>query len=229
MDQTGAENEGSRVIMNELKEKAAQAALEFIEDDMILGVGTGSTVNYFIDALSSVKHRIDACVASSNETQKRLQALGLPVIDLNVAKEVHLYIDGADEVNRRREMVKGGGGAATREKIIANVAKEFICIVDESKLVEHLGRFPIAVEVLPIARSFVARELVKLGGNPEYREAFITDNGNIILDVYDLNLDAPETLENAINLITGVVENGLFARRKADKIMVATALGVSTQ
>lgn len=213
--------------MNELKTQAARSALEYIDDNMVIGVGTGSTVNSFINELARIKHRIDACVASSVETQKRLQEFGIPVIDLNVADEVPLYIDGADEVNAKREMIKGGGGAATREKIIACVAREFICIVDESKLVEQLGHHPIAVEVIPMARSFVARELVKLGGDPEYREGCITDNGNIILDVFHLNLDAPEAVENAINMIPGVVENGLFAKRRADKVIIATASGIN--
>lgn len=213
--------------MNELKIQAARAALDYIDDNMIIGVGTGSTVNGFIDELAKIKHRIDACVASSVATQKRLQALGIPVIDLNAADELPIYIDGADEVNGRREMIKGGGGAATREKIIACVAREFICIVDDSKLVEHLGRYPIAVEVIPMARSFVARELVKLGGDPEYRAGVTTDNGNIILDVFNLNLDAPDVIENTINMIPGVVENGLFAKRRADKVIIATASGIN--
>jgi len=207
--------------MSELKAKAAKAALSYIDDNMIIGVGTGSTVNYFIDELATVKHRIDACVASSNATEARLRALGIPVIDLNIADEVPVYIDGADEVNSRCEMIKGGGGALTREKIVATVARQFICIVDGKKLVQQLGHFPIAVEVLPMARSFAARELVHLGGDPEYREGFITDNGNIILDVYNLNLDSPKALEDAINTIPGVVENGLFAKRTADIVLVA--------
>ncbi len=208
--------------MSELKANVAKAALAYIDDNMIVGVGTGSTVNYFIDALATIKHRIDACVASSKVTESRLRALGLPVIDLNVADEVAIYIDGADEVNSRCEMIKGGGGALTREKIIATVARKFICIVDEKKLVHNLGAFPIAIEVLPMARSLAARELVHLGGNPQYREGFITDNGNIILDVFGFNLDAPKSLEDAINIIPGVVENGLFAKRMADVVLVAS-------
>lgn len=209
--------------MSVLKEAVAKAALSHIVDDqMILGVGTGSTVNYFIDQLATIKHRIDACVASSKETESRLRALGIPVIDLNVASDVPLYIDGADEVTQQRQMIKGGGGALTREKLIASVARQFICIVDGSKLVGHLGAFPVAVEVLPMARSFVARELVKLGGDPEYREGFITDNGNVILDVYNLEINQPIELEEKIKLIPGVVDNGLFAKRRADAVLVAT-------
>lgn len=213
--------------MSELKIKVAKAALAYIEDNMIVGVGTGSTVNYFIKELAAIKHRIDACVASSKATELRLREIGLSVIDLNVAGYLPIYIDGADEVNPRHEMIKGGGGALTREKIVASVAQQFICIVDSTKIVHRLGQFPIAVEVIPLARSFVARELVKLGGNPEYREGFITDNGNIILDVFNLNTDTPIALEESINMIPGVVENGLFAKRLADKVLVAGSDGVS--
>ncbi len=212
--------------MSELKAKAAKAALAYVDDNMIIGVGTGSTVHYFIEELSSIKHRIDACVASSKATEEHLKQLGIPQVDLNAAAELALYVDGADEVNVRHEMVKGGGGALTREKIIANVATQFICIVDETKLVKTLGAFPIAVEVIPMARSFVAREMVKIGGSPVYREGFITDNGNIILDVFHLTLDLPKQLEDAINSIPGVVENGLFSKRLADKVLVASERGV---
>lgn len=208
--------------MHELKVKAAKAALDYVEDNMILGIGTGSTVNCFIQELAQIKHRIDACVASSKATEALLKAAGIPVIDLNAAPELALYIDGADEINSQGQMIKGGGGALTREKIVANVAQEFICIVDKSKLVEHLGVFPVAVEVIPMARSFVARQLVVLGGDPEYREGFISDNGNIILDVFNLPMQALGDLENSINIIPGVVENGLFAQRKANKIIIAT-------
>ena len=214
--------------MNDLKAIVAKAALIYVEDNMIIGVGTGSTVNYFIQELATIKHRIDACVASSIPTEKRLREFGIPVIDLNVAGELPLYIDGADEVNARHELIKGGGGALTREKIIATVATTFICIVDESKIVQNLGAFPIAVEVIPMARSFVARELVKLGGDPIYREGFITNNGHIILDVFNLSLDSPRALEDKINIIPGVVENGLFSKRLADKVLVATPNGVVT-
>lgn len=214
--------------MNDLKIKAAKAALEYVDDDMIIGVGTGSTVNFFIAELASIKHRIDACVSSSRATESLLREYGIPVIDLNSAPELPIYIDGADEVNSRGEMIKGGGGALTREKIVANVARQFICIVDESKMVPILGQFPIAVEVIPMARSFVARQIVGLGGDPEYREGFITDNGNIILDVFNLPMGSMIELEDRINIIPGVVENGLFAHRLADKILVASAKGVAT-
>ena len=212
--------------MSELKANAAKAALAYIEDNTVVGVGTGSTVNFFIKELAQIKHRIDACVASSKATELLLRQAGLPVIDLNAAGDVPVYIDGADEINARYEMIKGGGGALTREKIIATVAQQFICIVDATKMVDNLGKFPLAVEVIPMARSLVARGLVKLGGDPVYREGFITDNGNIILDVYHLNMDAPKDLEDAINIIPGVVENGLFAKRRADKVVVASMDGV---
>ncbi|KGP62996.1 ribose 5-phosphate isomerase [Legionella norrlandica] len=213
--------------MSELKTKAARAAIAYIEDDMVIGVGTGSTVNCFIKELAAIKHRIDACVASSKATEALLRKAGIPVIDLNSVKELPIYIDGADEVNAHGEMIKGGGGALTREKIVANVAAQFICIVDESKVVKHLGEFPIAVEVIPMARSFVARQIVKLGGDPEYREGFITDNGNIILDVFNLDLSTPMALEDGINIIPGVVENGVFAKRLADRVLVASETGVA--
>ncbi|GGI87441.1 ribose-5-phosphate isomerase RpiA [Legionella impletisoli] len=212
--------------MNDLKAKVAKAAIQYIDDNMIVGVGTGSTVNYFIQELAAIKHRIDAAVASSVATENKLRELGISVIDLNVASEVPIYVDGADEVNYRYEMIKGGGGALTREKIVASVAQQFICIVDESKVVKQLGSFPIAVEVIPMARSFVARELVKLGGDPVYREGFVTDNGNILLDVYEINLNSPKDVERAINLIPGVVENGLFAERRADKVLIANQEGI---
>ena len=211
--------------MTELKIRSAQAALEYIKDDMIIGVGTGSTVNCFIDELAKIKHRIDACVASSNATEQRLKQAGIPVISLNSTSSVPVYIDGADEVNAHREMIKGGGGALTREKILASASTTFICIADESKLVKRLGQFPLAVEVIPMARSYVAREIVKLGGSPQYRENFETDNGNIILDVYNLDIQVPFKLEEAINLITGVVENGIFARRCADHVIIAGSNG----
>lgn len=213
--------------MNALKAQAAKAALAYLDDNVIVGVGTGSTVNYFIDELATIKHRIDACVASSKATKSRLHAVGIPVIDLNAAGDLPVYVDGADEVNEAHEMIKGGGGALTGEKIIASVARQFICIVDESKLVKCLGSFPIAVEVIPMARSFVAREIVKLGGDPEYREGFISDLGNIILDIYNLEVTKAIALEEAINRIPGVVENGLFARRLADKVLVGTEKGVN--
>ncbi len=213
-------------MSNELKKQASISALDYIEDDMIVGVGTGTTVNFFIDELAKKRHLINAAVASSLESEKRLKALGVPIIDLNVASQVDIYIDGADEVNFNREMIKGGGGALTREKIVASVARKFVCVVDDSKVVSRLGRFPVAFEVIPMARSYVARELVKLGGSPEYREGFVTDNGNIILDVYNLNLDTPLSVEKTLNNITGLVCHGLFALRPADTVVVASAKGI---
>lgn len=209
----------------ELKTNAAIAALSYIKEDMTIGIGTGSTVNCLIDELAKIKHRIEACVASSLATEKRLRAAGIPVIELNAAGPLALYIDGADEVNAQREMIKGGGGALTREKIIASASKQFICIADDSKMVHRLGQFPLAVEVIPMARSYVAREIVKLGGSPEYREGFLTDNGNIILDIHNLDIQVPILMEEAINKIAGVVENGLFARRTADLVIIASQNG----
>jgi ribose 5-phosphate isomerase A len=212
--------------VNELKIQAAKAALAYIEEDSIVGVGTGSTVNCFIKELAAIKQKIEACVASSVATEKLLREIGIPVVDLNSVSDLPVYIDGADEVNDQGEMIKGGGGALTREKIVASVAKQFICIVDQTKVVKHLGQFPIAVEVIPMARSYVAREIVKLGGDPQYREGFITDNGNIILDVFNMNLTPIILLEDKINVIPGVVENGLFAKRIADKVLVASPEGI---
>ena len=212
--------------MDNLKVQAATAALSYLDDHKVVGVGTGSTVNCFIDALRAIRSRIDACVASSEDTAKRLRAAGFMVIDLNVADELPIYIDGADEINPALQMIKGGGGALTREKIIATVAKKFICIVDEKKYVKRLGEFPIAIEVIPMARSFVAREIVKLGGNPIYRQGFTTDNGNCILDVYNLEILLPENMEQTLKQLTGVVENGIFAKRHADHAIVAGVDGV---
>lgn len=213
--------------MNELKIQAAKAAIAYIEQDTIIGVGTGSTVNFFIKELAQIKHKIEACVASSKATEALLLEAHIPVIDLNFVSDLPLYIDGADEVNSKGEMIKGGGGALTREKIVANVAQKFICIVQDSKLVSDLGTFPVAVEVLPMARSFVARQIVKLGGDPEYREGYLTDNGNIILDVYNLALKDPTSFEDQINLIPGVVDNGIFSHRIADVIVVASDKGIT--
>lgn len=214
--------------MSELKAVVARAALDYVKDNGIIGVGTGSTVNYFIQELATIKHRIDACVASSLATEHRLRALGLPVIDLNATSDIVVYVDGADEVNGHHEMIKGGGGALTREKIVASVATQFICIVDERKVVKKLGEFPVAIEVIPMARSFVARELVKLGGDPMYREGYVTDNGNIILDLYNLDIQSVKSMEETINTIPGVVENGLFGKRLADVVLVANPNGVRT-
>lgn len=208
------------------KKAAAEAALRHVDPEAVLGVGTGSTVNFFIDALEPLRHRLKGAVSSSLASTHRLQALGIPVLDLNDVDEIPLYVDGADEVNLRLEMIKGGGGALTREKIIAAVARRFICITDASKLVDRLGTFPLPVEVLPMARSYVARELVKLGGRPAYRVGVITDNGNHILDVSGLDLSVPPQVEERINNITGVVANGLFARRGADLLLVADESGV---
>jgi len=208
------------------KQAAARAALNYIREDMVIGVGSGSTVHYFIDALKDVKSRIEAAVASSAETARRLQALSIPVIDLNAAGEIPLYVDGADEVNDSRQMIKGGGGALTREKIIATAAKKVICIVDDSKVVDLLGQFPVAVEVIPMARSMVARQIVLLGGDPVYREGFVTDNGNMILDVYNMKLLEPRVMEEKLKALTGVVDCGIFAKRVADVVLIGESSGV---
>lgn len=202
------------------KQAAAQAALEFIEQDMVIGVGSGSTVNFFIDALKSVRGKLDGAVASSVATAERLKALSIPVLDLNSAGELPIYIDGADEINPSRQMIKGGGGALVREKIIATVAKKFICIADASKRVDLLGEFPVALEVIPMARSYVARQIVQLGGDPVYREGFVTDNGNVILDVYNLKLLNPLAMEEQLKKIVGVVDSGIFAKRTADILLI---------
>lgn len=217
---------------NELKKAVAQAAANYVrsrlDDRSVIGIGTGSTANYFIECLAAFKHDISATVASSEETARRLKALQITVIDLNSAPEVSIYVDGADEANSYLHLIKGGGGALTREKIIAAVAKEFVCIADGSKLVDVLGRFPLPVEVVPMARSHVARQIVKLGGDPVYREGFITDNGNIILDVHNMSIVDPRQLETQLNQITGVVTNGLFALRPADKLILGTKNGLKT-
>jgi len=208
------------------KKAAALAALEFIEDDMIIGVGTGSTVDLFVDALQSVKQKIEGAVASSVATAQRLKSVGIDVIDLNSVSELPIYIDGADEVTLTKQMIKGGGGALTREKIVSMVARKFICMVDQKKVVDILGEFPIAVEVIPMARSYVARKIVGLGGDPVYREGFVTDNGNVILDVYNLKLMNPLEIEETLKRLVGVVENGIFAQRKADVVLVGSDKGV---
>jgi ribose 5-phosphate isomerase A len=211
---------------DELKKQVANAALHYIANDTFVGVGSGSTVNYFIDALATIKARIKGAVAASIETENRLKALKIPVYDLNSVDVLPVYIDGADEFNVFKYLIKGGGGALTREKIIATAAKQFICIADASKEVKALGKFPIAIEVIPMARGLVARAIVKLGGLPEYRAGFTTDNGNIILDVYQLDLTQPTKMEETLNNITGIVCNGIFAKRTADKILVADQQGV---
>lgn len=208
------------------KKRSAHAALDYLIDGMVVGVGTGSTVNYFIDALGTVRNRIAGAVSSSQASTTRLRANGIEVRDLNDVGSLELYVDGADEATRHRHLIKGGGGALTREKIVAQAAKNFVCIIDESKQVEVLGRFPLPIEVIPMARSLVARELVKLGGNPVWRSRFVTDNGNDILDVHNLDILDPPALEGQLNQIPGVVTVGLFARRPADVLLIGTAAGV---
>jgi ribose 5-phosphate isomerase A len=210
----------------QLKIEAAKAAIKYIQDDEVIGIGTGSTVNCFIDLLAEHKHRIKAAVSSSVASTEKLEALGIEVIDLNDAESIPVYVDGADESNHQLQLIKGGGGALSREKIIAAVADTFVCIADESKYVETLGQFPLPVEVLPMARSYVAREIVKLGGDPEYRTGFVTDNGNVILDIHNLDISQAKIIENKINQITGVVTNGLFAARAADHLILATESGI---
>ncbi|WP_257324044.1 ribose-5-phosphate isomerase RpiA [Pseudoalteromonas rhizosphaerae] len=213
------------MTQDELKKAAAWAALEFVKKDTIVGVGTGSTVNHFIDALGSVKDTIRGVVSSSDASTKKLKALGLEVFELNDVDALDVYVDGADEINALNEMIKGGGAALTREKIVAAVAKQFVCIVDETKIVDTLGEFPLPVEVIPMARSYVARELLKLGGDPVYRHGVVTDNGNVILDVHNLSISQAKDLELTINQIVGVVTNGLFAHRGADKVIIGTKNG----
>lgn len=212
---------------DELKQQVAAAAVSYVQGG-IIGVGTGSTANFFIDELAKVKSKIDGAVASSEATAQRLKNHGIQVFDLNSVNGMDIYVDGADEITEHLHMLKGGGGALTREKIVAACAKSFICICDSSKLVPVLGAFPLPVEVIPMARSYVARELVKLGGQPKLREGFTTDNGNVILDVSGLKILDPVALENQINQIVGVVTNGLFAARPANVLLLATAEGVKT-
>jgi ribose 5-phosphate isomerase A len=204
------------------KKAAALAALEYLGNDSIIGVGTGSTVNYLIEGLKAVKHKLEGVVASSVATAEKLKALSIPLLDLNSVSELPIYIDGADEISPYKQMIKGGGGALTREKIIANASKKFICIADQSKQVELLGKFPVAIEVIPMARSYVARQLVKLGGDPVYRAGFVTDNGNVILDVHNLKILDPLKLEQTLNNIAGIVEHGIFASRTADILLIGT-------
>ena len=220
------------MTQDELKQAVAQAAADYVANNApegsIIGVGTGSTANFFIDALAPLKHRYQGAVASSEATKKRLEGHGIPVFDLNDVADIPVYIDGADEIDAGLNMIKGGGGALTREKIVAAVAKTFICICDASKLVDVMGQFPLPVEVIPMARAHVTRELAKLGGSPVWRTGFITDNGNLILDVGGLSISDPKGLEARINQITGVVTNGLFALRPADVLLLGTAKGVRT-
>jgi ribose 5-phosphate isomerase A len=216
------------VTQDELKRAVARAALDYVVHDAIIGVGSGSTANLFIDELAKIKHRIAGTIASSQKTADRLAGHGIPVLDLNAVDELPVYIDGADEITSDLAMIKGGGGALTREKIVGAVAKQFVCIADESKLVDVLGRFPLPVEVIPMARSYVAREMARLGGQPLLRAGFTTDNGNVILDIHGLSILNPVEMESTINQITGVVTVGLFARRGADVLLLGTTNGVKT-
>jgi ribose 5-phosphate isomerase A len=216
------------MTQDDKKKAAAKAALKYIEEGAIVGVGTGSTVNHFIDALTDIKHDIQGAVSSSEESTKRLKAMGIEVFDLNSIDTFDIYVDGADEITEHKHMIKGGGAALTREKIVAAVAQKFICIIDDTKQVPILGQFPLPVEVIPMARSYVAREIVKLGGDPAYRQGVVTDNGNVILDVYNLTILNPVELERQLNAIVGVVTNGLFAHRGADVVLVGTDSGVET-
>ncbi len=213
---------------DDLKRAVAKAAVEYVPIDCIVGVGTGSTANFFIDELARIKHKVRGAVASSEASAKRLQGHGIEVLSLNDAGDLPVYVDGADEITRHLHMVKGGGGALTREKIVAAASKKFICLCDASKLVDVLGKFPLPIEVIPMARSYIAREVVRLGGQPKLREGFTTDNGNIILDVHNLSIMNPVELETALNQLAGVVTNGLFARRGADVLLLGTPDGVKT-
>ncbi len=216
------------MTQDEMKKAAAEAALEYVKTGTVIGIGTGSTANHFIDSLAAIKHRIEGTVASSVASAERLEKHGIDVLDLNMVDEISVYIDGADEATRHLHLIKGGGGALTREKIVAAASRKFVCIADESKLVDILGGFPLPVEVIPMARSYVARELVKLGGEPVLREGFTTDNGNIILDVHGLQIMEPSKLEARINNIAGVVTNGIFALRPADVLLLGGEDGVRT-
>ena len=211
---------------NDQKQAAAEAALDFIESGEILGVGTGSTTNFFIDALAKVKGKIDGVVSSSEASSEKLRAIGLPVMDLNRTGDLSLYVDGADEATKHLHLIKGGGGALTREKIVASASRRFVCIADQSKLSDHLGSFPLPIEVIPMAQSLVARKIIAMGGQPELRSGFTTDNGNLILDVKNLDLTDPSSMEAKLNLLPGVVDNGLFAVRRADVLLVGTSDGV---
>ncbi|QKT05044.1 ribose-5-phosphate isomerase RpiA [Ectothiorhodospiraceae bacterium 2226] len=216
------------MTQDEMKKAAAEAALEYVQAGAVVGVGTGSTANHFIDLLATIKHKIDGAVASSEASAQRLRGHGIEVLDLNMAGELPVYVDGADEATRHLHLIKGGGGALTREKIVAAASRTFVCVADESKLVDVLGTFPLPVEVIPMARSYVARELVKLGGEPVLREGFTTDNGNLILDVHNLSIMEPVKLEETIDHIAGVVTVGIFARRPADVLLLAGPDGVKT-
>ncbi|MEW5890153.1 MAG: ribose-5-phosphate isomerase RpiA [Pseudomonadota bacterium] len=216
------------MTQDELKQAVARAALAYLTDGAVIGVGTGSTANYFIDELGKIKHRFAGAVASSEASARRLRSHGIAVLDLNDVADIPVYVDGADEVDGELRMIKGGGGALTREKIVAAVARRFVCIADHSKLVHTLGRFPLPVEVIPMAREYVARELRRLGGEPRLRAGFTTDNGNVILDVSGLTISEPVELETRLNNIVGIVTNGLFARRPADVLLLGAPEGVRT-
>lgn len=211
---------------DEQKKQAAEAALEYVEAGAVVGIGTGSTANHFIDALARIKNRIDGTVASSEASAARLKSHGISVFDLNSVGDLPLYVDGADESNRHLQLVKGGGGALTREKIVAAASRKFVCIADDSKLVDVLGAFPLPIEVIPMARSYVARQIVKLGGTPILREGFVTDNGNLIIDVHNLSIVNPPALERQLDGIAGVVTNGLFSLRPADVLILGSEEGV---
>ena len=213
---------------DEMKKVAAQAALEYLPDGGVIGVGTGSTVNHFIDLMAPLKHKFEGAVSSSEASTERMKAHGIEVFDLNSVGDLEIYVDGADESNKHLHLIKGGGGALTREKIVAAASKKFVCIADESKLVDVMGEFPLPVEVIPMARSYVARQIVKLGGTPVWREGFVTDNGNVILDVQNMQIMEPIKLEEQLNHITGVVTNGLFAKRPADVLILGTPDGART-
>ncbi|MCG3729908.1 ribose-5-phosphate isomerase RpiA [Vibrio cincinnatiensis] len=217
------------MTQDEMKKAAGWAALKYVKKGSIVGVGTGSTVNHFIDALGSIKDDLIGAVSSSIASTEKLQALGIKIYDCNDIEQLDIYVDGADEINPERAMIKGGGAALTREKIVAAIANKFICIVDGTKAVDVLGTFPLPVEVIPMARTYVTRELTKLGGSPTYREGVVTDNGNIILDVHNLHISDPKTLESQINAITGVVTNGLFAHRGADVVITGTEQGAKIE
>lgn len=216
------------MTQDELKNEVAKAALKYVVPETIIGVGTGSTANFFIDQLATIKSSVKGTVASSIETANRLKSHGIDVFDLNEVSEISVYIDGADESDHHLNLIKGGGGALTREKIVAAVSKQFVCIADDSKLVDVLGQFPLPIEVIPMATNYVKREIIKsIGGNPVLREEFTTDNGNLILDIHGLTIDSPKTLESQLNNIVGVVTNGLFANRGADILLLATQNGVN--
>jgi len=213
---------------DEMKKAAAEAAIEYVENGMIVGIGTGSTANHFIDLLANIKGKIDGTVASSEASAERLRGHGIPVMELNDVGNLSLYVDGADESNKYLHLIKGGGGALTREKIVAGASEKFVCIADDTKLVDVLGAFPLPVEVIPMARSLVARKMVAMGGSPVLREGFVTDNGNIILDVHNLQIMEPVKMETEINQIPGVVTVGIFAERPADILILGGEAGVKT-